>query len=216
MMHHNSMRAYLVDLREKIVDAVLGRGMSKEEATRTFRVGAFSVKRYVKMVERGESLAPRKAPGRERKLDENGVKLLKEDLQARPAVSYEKRAEFLRKLLGVRVSKSTICRMIKRLGYTRKRSVGASERDEFLKAAWRVMVAEKVEPQRLVFVDEMDTNISLAPLYAYSPKGQRANAEVPRNRAPNTALLSTMSVEGMGPYFTVEGGRPLLRYSRPT
>src|SRR5215212_5113838 len=27
------------------------------------------------------------------------------------------------------------------------------ERDEWLRAAWRVMVAEKVEPERLVFVD---------------------------------------------------------------
>ena len=122
-MHHSSMRAYSVDLREKIVDAVLRRGMSKEEAASTFGVGASSVKRYVKMVEKGESLPPRKAPGRGRKLDENGVKLLEEDLHARPAVSYEKRAEFLGKLLGAKVSKSTICRRIKRMGYTRKKGV---------------------------------------------------------------------------------------------
>ena len=58
------------------------------------------------MVEKGGSLAPRKALGRERKLDENGVKLLEEDLHARPAISYEKRAKFCRKLLGVKVSTS--------------------------------------------------------------------------------------------------------------
>jgi hypothetical protein len=33
----------------------------------------------------------------------------------------EKRAELLCELLGVRVSKSTICRMVGRLGYTRKK-----------------------------------------------------------------------------------------------
>jgi transposase len=67
------------------------------------------------------------------------------------------------------------------------------------------MVTEKVEPKRLVFVDEMGTNTSLAPLYAYSPKGQRANAEIPRNRGPNTTLLSSMALEGIGSCLAVEG-----------
>jgi transposase len=89
--------------------------------------------------------------------------------------------------------------------HKKKRSVGASERDQFLRAAWRVMVAEKLDPKRLVFVDEMGTNTSLAPLYAYSPKGRRAYAEVPRNRGKNTTLLASMSLEGMGPCLAVEG-----------
>ena len=163
MTHHTLMRAYSVDLRGKIVDAVLGRGMSKEEAARTFGVGISSVKRYVQKAQRGESLAPGVAPGKERKLDESGAKLLEEDLHAPPAVSYEERAEFLRKLLGVKVSKSTICRMIKRMGYTRKRSMGASESDEWLRAAWRAMLSE-LDARKLVFVDEMGSHTSLAAL----------------------------------------------------
>ena len=61
-------------------------------------------------------------------------------------------------------------------------SVGASERDEWLRAAWRVMVAAAAEPERLVFVDELGTNTSVAPLYAWSRRGERgARFEVPRN-----------------------------------
>jgi transposase len=67
------------------------------------------------------------------------------------------------------------------------------------------MVAEQVEPERLVFVDEMGTNTSLSPVYAWAKKGQRAYWSVPRNRGPNTTLLSSMSVEGMGTSLTVEG-----------
>ncbi len=67
------------------------------------------------------------------------------------------------------------------------------------------MVAEKVDPKRLVFVDEMGANTSLAPLYAYSPKGERAHVRVPRNRGPNTTLLSSMTLSGMGPSLAVEG-----------
>jgi hypothetical protein len=45
--------------------------------------------------------------------------------------------------------------------------VGVSERDEFLRAAWRAMVAGQARiyyAERLVFVDECSTNTSLAPL----------------------------------------------------
>jgi transposase len=50
------------------------------------------------------------------------MKLLEEDLHARPALTYEKRADLLScELLGVRVSKATICRTVRRLGYTRKK-----------------------------------------------------------------------------------------------
>jgi transposase len=95
------MKAYSVDLREKII-ATVRRGMSKAQAARTFGVGATSVKRYVKLAEEGKPLTPGKAPGKKGKLDENAMKLLKEDLHARPAVTYEKRADLLCELLGVR------------------------------------------------------------------------------------------------------------------
>ena len=77
--------------------------------------------------------------------------------------------------------------------------MGASERDEWLRAAWRMMVAEKTDPKRLVFVDELGTNISLSPLYAYAPKVHRAHAKVLRNRHKNTTLLSSMRGDGIVP-----------------
>jgi transposase len=84
-------------------------------------------------------------------------------------------------------------------------SVGASERDEWLRAAWRVMVASATEPERLVFVDEMGTNTSLAPLYAWSRRGQRALCSAPRNWGANVTLLASMSLSGIGPSLAVEG-----------
>jgi transposase len=83
------MKAYSLDLREKIVAAV-GHGMSKAQAARTFGVGATPVKRYVTLAEQGKPLSPDKAPGKKSKLDESGMKLLEEDLRSRPAVTYKK------------------------------------------------------------------------------------------------------------------------------
>jgi transposase len=83
--------------------------------------------------------------------------------------------------------------------------VGASERDEFLRAAWRSLVAREIDADQLVFVDEMGANISLAPLYGWSKRGERAFVRVPRNWGKNITLLASMSLEGMGECLAVEG-----------
>jgi transposase len=114
-----TMKAYSEDLREKIIAAVRRR-MSKAQAAHTFGVGTTSVKRYVKLAEEGRPLTPGKAPGKKGKLDGNAMKLLEEDLHVRPAASYEKRADLLRELLGVTVSKATFCRAVKIKGLLRK------------------------------------------------------------------------------------------------
>ena len=87
----------------------------------------------------------------------------------------------------------------------KKRRVGATERDEFLRAAWRFLVAGEIDAQRLVFVDECGTNTSLNPLYAWSRRGERAYGEAPRNWGSNVTLLASMTREGMGASIAVEG-----------
>ena len=89
----------------------------------------------------------------------------------------------------------------------KKRSVAASERDEFLRAAWRTLVAGEagIEAERLVFVDEMGTNTSLSALYGWSRRGLRAHLKAPRNWGKNVTLLASMTREGRGPCLAVEG-----------
>ena len=62
-----------------------------------------------------------------------------------------------------------------------------------------------LDPERLVFVDEIGTHTSLAPLYGYAPIGERASFEIPRNRGKNTTLLCSLHAEGIGPSMAVEG-----------
>jgi transposase len=87
----------------------------------------------------------------------------------------------------------------------KKRSLGAGERDEFLRSAWRLLFAGRVDAERLVFVDEMGTNVSLSPLYAWSPKGKRAFGSAPRNWGKNVTLLASITREGLGACLAVEG-----------
>jgi len=67
------------------------------------------------------------------------------------------------------------------------------------------MVAERVSPERLVFVDEMGVRTSLALLYGYSGKGERLYLQAPRNRGENTTLVASISLEeGVGESMDVE------------
>ncbi len=114
------MNAYSEDLRMKIVQA-LQRGMGKSEAARTFAVSLSSVKRYARMAEEGRSLAPKKRPGSKPKLSERSNKLLEEDLKERPFITLQQRREYLRAVASLEVSRSTVCRAIKRMRSTRKK-----------------------------------------------------------------------------------------------
>ena len=117
------MKAYSEDLRRKVVEA-LERGLSKSEAARLFGVSLSSVKRFARMAREGRPLKPGKARGKRPKIDEHGRRLLKADLEERPAASLSERREFLKRVLGVRVSESTICRLLKRFGWSRKKGGG--------------------------------------------------------------------------------------------
>jgi transposase len=116
------MNAYSEDLRKKIVQA-LDRGTSKSEAARTFSVSLSSVKRYAKMAEQGRSLAPKKRPGSEPATGESARKLLEADLKERPAATLADRRRFLERVCGVRVSDSTVSRLLKRMGFSRKKGL---------------------------------------------------------------------------------------------
>jgi transposase len=68
------------------------------------------------------------------------------------------------------------------------------------------MVISSIEPDRFVFVDECSSNTSLAPLYGWARKGERAHQRVPRNWGKNLTLLSSIGGErGMGASLVVEG-----------
>jgi hypothetical protein len=67
------------------------------------------------------------------------------------------------------------------------------------------MVAGQIDADRLVFVDEMGANVSLSPLCAWSPKGERAFGSAPRNWGKNVTLLASITREGLGPCLAVEG-----------
>ena len=116
------MKAYSEDLRKKIV-AAIERGMSKAQAARLFDVSLSSVKRYSRTAREGGSLEPRKSPGRPRKADEKAQLLLEKDVEERPSATISQRRRFLEHITGTDLSDSTVRRLMKRMGFSRKKGV---------------------------------------------------------------------------------------------
>src|SRR5919205_4451611 len=122
------MKAYSLDLREKIVESVK-KGVPKAETARRFGVDRATVKRYCKRLDEHGTLEPSKAPGKAPKLDEKARKLLVQDLEERPWATHSQRAQFLFAVMGVRVSEATICRAVRHLCRSRKKDLEGQQNE---------------------------------------------------------------------------------------
>ena len=80
-----------------------------------------SVKRYAKLADEGCPLALKKRPGFKPRMDEATKRLLEEAFQERPAAAPSEQRECLGRVAGVRVSESTVSKVLRRLGWSRKK-----------------------------------------------------------------------------------------------
>ena len=113
------MKPYSEDLRK----GSSGRPRSRDLKVRScppLRCKLSSVKRYLRIAQRGMSLAPRKGGGRPTKTDRTAQKLLEEDVKERPAATVPERRRFLEHTTGKALSDSTVKRLLKRLGFSQK------------------------------------------------------------------------------------------------
>ena len=117
--HHWRVKTYSEDLRAKVLQAV-DRGMLKSEAARAFGVSRSSVKRYAAARREGRPLTPNKHPGSKPKLDERASKLLEADVEERPTITLKDRCRFLKQMVGVSVSESTLWRLLRKMGFSPK------------------------------------------------------------------------------------------------
>jgi transposase/transposase-like protein len=143
MVHRARMNAYSEDLRKKIVEA-LRRGAGKSAVARAFGVSLSSVKRYAKMDDQGRPLAPKKRPGSRPKMGEGARRFLEADLEARPTATLSERRAYLGRVAGVEVSEPTVSRVLKRLGWSRKKD--RWERTSATKAVFEAYVERVLAP----------------------------------------------------------------------
>lgn len=115
-------RAYSLDLRERLLQA-LASGLSAVEIEHHTGVDATTVRRWRQRQDRGESLAPRTAPGRERTIRPAQWDALRAQVAAAPDATLAEHCAQWAVDQGQTVSAATMCRQLRRLGLPRKKRV---------------------------------------------------------------------------------------------
>ncbi len=68
-----------------------------------------------------------------------------------------------------------------------------------------VEIAKKLDPRRLVFIDEAGSHIAMTRDYARAPRGERAHGSVPRNAGTVTTMIGALDLNGVRALMTIEG-----------
>lgn len=110
--------AYSMDLRLKVLTAV-DRGESEASVARRFEIGERTVRRFKRLRRESGSVAPRKTgPRKPTKITEADDQVMRDAVATRPGIT----AMELIPMLGVTVVECTVCRRLKKLGLTLKKS----------------------------------------------------------------------------------------------
>ena len=114
------MKAYSVDVREKVLRAV-DQGYPREQIVKLLGDSRATIKRYLKQRRETGTITPKAIPGRTpKKLGLLQAELVAQ-LQAHDDLGLEEQCRLWEQSHGVQVSTTTMSRAIKGVGWTRKK-----------------------------------------------------------------------------------------------
>ena len=119
------MRAYSLDLRQKVVAAVERGDSTIEEVASTFGVGQTFVKKMLRQHRETGDLRPRPhGGGQTARLSDKHLKLLRREVERNPDKTAAALRDHLEVQAAVCVSRPTITRALSKLGLSRKKNNG--------------------------------------------------------------------------------------------
>jgi transposase len=191
------MRPYSMDLRERVAAAVDHHEGSQRQIARIFRVSLSFVVRLLQRRRDAGTLEPKPHGGSPPPaLGSDDRQRLDGLLAERPDATLEQ----LKERGGFRCSLTTLWRTLRRRRLThKKKSLYASQRDrpdvQKKRRAFRRKVS-RIEPKRLIFVDETGVTTAMTPAYAWAPRGVRAVDSAPATWATMT-VIAALGLDGV-------------------
>lgn len=116
------MKAYSLDLRQKIVDTYLEGGISQRQLAERFKVALSFVEKILKQYRETGSIAPKiRIQQTPPKLNEEQLNILKEIVEANNDATLAEIRIYLEQKTGVLIGRSTVDRMLNRMEFTVKK-----------------------------------------------------------------------------------------------
>jgi transposase len=115
------MKAYSVDLRQKIIETYENEPISQRHLAKRFRVAPSFVTKLLKQYRETGALDPKPRPGRPRTLNAEQLQVVQALVEAKNDITLGELCDALNQQLKIRVSEPTMCRIIQRLNLTRKK-----------------------------------------------------------------------------------------------
>ncbi len=115
------MKAYSLDLRQKVVDAYDHKRGSQRQVAQTFGVSVGFVEKLMRQRRRTGDLAPRTPSGAKPLLDPAALQLVGQLVREEPDITLQELCDLIYQQRDIRVSISTMCTWLQRLGLVRKK-----------------------------------------------------------------------------------------------
>ncbi|TPI56039.1 IS630 family transposase [Mesorhizobium sp. B3-1-3] len=202
-------KPYSLDLRGRVVRFVEA-GHSRRVAAAHFGVSVSFVVILMRNYRKTESLAPKASGGRRHsKLDPHRAFLLGCVAEKDDVTMPELAAQLVR-AAGVQVAPASISRWLIRNGYRFKKTLLASEQDrsDISKARqeWRTKCQPRMrlEPDRLVFIDETGTTTKMTRLRGCCLKGRRLRSKAPFGHWKTQTFIAGLRCHGLTAPFVVD------------
>lgn len=194
------MKPYSLDFRQKIVQIYEEEKLSMRKVAARFGVTKSFVQKILKQFKETGDLAPKPQGGNTApKLGSQEIVILIEILENNNDATLQELCDLLEEKTGVKVSKSTLDRVIKKLNYSfKKKTLYAEEKFKEEVQKKRVEFWEKIRDipyEDLIFIDESGVDLALIKTHARAIKGQRARGPKPQKRGKRVSLLSALSLE---------------------
>ena len=187
-------------------------GTPRDEVEARLLVAVPTIERWLRQQREPGGLAPKPVPGPVAVKTNALLAALPERLAEHADATVEDHCSWWRGVAGVEVSTATMSRALTRLDWSRKKkTIGASERNEVTRAAWREDSAS-VPPEDLVFLDETGGHPGYSPTHARAPRGQRASATAPANRGEHKTVVAALTLDGVGPRWRFDGAMTTARF----
>lgn len=196
------MKTYSKDLRQKIIETKLEADESDQKIAARFRVSRSFVNKIVRQYSRcGNYEALPHGGGAQPKLGKEEIALVIELVEEDNDATLEQLSTRLEERTGIKVSVSTLCRLLQRLKLTRKKKTlhateAQSERVQNLRKEYWTTIGE-VKLSDLVFIDETGVNLAMTLGYGRAIKGKRAYNNCPFNRGRNVTLIGAIALSGL-------------------